>query len=72
MLPATVPWRKPSPDPSYSLTRPNPFPGLNHFTTARTGGSEVDSNRVSLNRGLVPKARGCGLYVSASNSRRRE
>src|SRR5271167_865092 len=37
-LPArTLPCRKASPDPSDSSTNPNPFSGLNHFTTARTG-----------------------------------
>jgi len=60
-LPArTLPCRKASPDPSDSSTNPNPFSGLNHFATARTGGPEGASKAVRLKRGRVPKARGCG------------
>jgi hypothetical protein len=51
---------------------PKPLSALNHFTTARTGGPEGASNRGSLKRGLVPEARDCGKYISASKSRRRE
>src|SRR6266446_2020750 len=44
LLARTLPWRKASPDPSDCSTNPNPFSGLNHFTTARTGGPEGASN----------------------------
>ena len=38
----------------------NPFSGLNHLTTPWTGGPEGASKGDRLNRGRVPKARGCG------------
>jgi hypothetical protein len=53
---STLPWRKASPDPSDSSTKPNPFSGLNHLTTARTGGPEGVSKGVRFNLGRVPKA----------------
>src|SRR6516164_3334799 len=63
---STLPWRKASPDPSESSTKPNPFSGLNHLTTPLTGGPDGASNRGWLNRGRVPKARG----VVGRNQRR--
>src|SRR5207248_11620756 len=33
-------WRNASPEPSVSSTNPKPLSGLNHLTTARTGGPD--------------------------------
>ena len=48
---STLAWRKASPAPSDSSTNPKPRSGLNHLTTARTGGPEGVSNRRGGNAG---------------------
>src|SRR6266850_3206668 len=76
----TLPWplrsttltcRKASPDPSASSTKPNPFSGLYHLTTAWTGGPEGASNLWAPDPGVDPKLRRGVSKLSSSKPRRR-
>src|SRR6516165_8690393 len=51
-MPASaVTWRKASPDPSESWTKPYPLLGLNHLTCPRTTRPDDSSNSGSASRG---------------------
>src|SRR5260370_843045 len=66
-MPASaVTWRKASPDPSESWTKPYPLLGLNHLTCARTARPDDPSNSGSASRGGASESLLASLQSSSS------